>query len=279
MLAALAGGDLQLQGDGRLYADLHQREHQDLLGYDPDEYLQSPNFWLSRVHPDDLPRDGEFSRLFEQGRLTYEYRFRKRMAATAGSVIACFWCATATGEPIEVVGAWSDISARKLAEEAQRETEQRLIDAIESIGEGFAFYNAEDRLVLCNTRYREMLHADGMDEIAPGTPFESIVRKAVAAVASAISTRSARSSGSRERLRRHRNPGPPIIQRRTDGRWIQVSERRVSGGGIVAVYSDLTELKENEERVARAHQLILDSLHYASRIQSAMLPAARRWRR
>ena len=73
-------------------------------------------------------------------------------------------------------------------------------------------------------------------------------------------------------MRQHRNPGAPILQRRTDGRWIQVSERRASLGGIVAVYSDLTELKESEERVARAHRFMLDSVRYASRIQSAMLP-------
>ena len=71
----------------------------------------------------------------------------------------------------------------------------------------------------------------------------------------------------------HRNPSSPTIQHRSDGRWIQVSERRVSGGGTVAVYSDITELKDNEERVAKAHRLILESLRYASRIQSAMLPA------
>ena len=76
----------------------------------------------------------------------------------------------ADGNPLEVVGSWSDISARKLAQEKQRETEQRLVDAIESIGEGFAFYDAEDRLVLCNSRYREMFQNGGVDHVTPGTP-------------------------------------------------------------------------------------------------------------
>ena len=47
------------------------------------------------------------------------------------------------------------------------------------------------------------------------------------------------------------------------------------GGGTVAVYSDLTEVKESEQRAAAANQLILQSLRYASRIQSAVLPARR----
>jgi adenylate cyclase len=51
---------------------------------------------------------------------------------------------------------------------------QCLIDAIESISEGFAFYDAEDRLQLCNTRYRELLYAGTDVELEPGTPFEAI---------------------------------------------------------------------------------------------------------
>jgi serine phosphatase RsbU (regulator of sigma subunit) len=54
-----------------------------------------------------------------------------------------------------------------------------------------------------------------------------------------------------------------------------VSERLASLGGIVAVHSDLTELKENEERVVQAHRFMLESVRYASRIQSAMLPNRR----
>ncbi len=112
-----------------------------------------------------------------------------------------------------------------------------------------------------------------MGEIEPGTLFETIVRNAAASGRLTEANIVGAGQWSEQRLERHRNPGPPVILRWEDGRWIQVSERRVGGGGAVAVYSDLTELKENEERAANAHRLLLDSLHYASRIQSAMLPA------
>jgi adenylate cyclase len=55
---------------------------------------------------------------------------------------------------------------------------QRLIDAIESISEGFALYDAEDRLVLCNSRYRDILYPGIAAAIVPGTPFETVVRHA-----------------------------------------------------------------------------------------------------
>ena len=37
------------------------------------------------------------------------------------------------------------------------------------------------------------------------------------------------------------------MQRRSDGRWVMVSERRTEDGGTVAVYSDITELKQREQ--------------------------------
>ena len=46
-----------------------------------------------------------------------------------------------------------------------------------------------------------------------------------------------------ERLARHRKPGEPIIQQRTDGRWVQITERETHDGGIVAIYADITDLK------------------------------------
>jgi PAS domain S-box-containing protein len=245
-----------------------------LLGYEPSEYLENADFWVSRVHPDDAQRVmAEVGSVFKSGHHVCEYRFRRRDGTYCWVNDELHLLRDPDGNPFEVVGSWSDISARKRAEEAESESRQRLVDAIESIGEGFAFYDVKDSLVLCNTRYQEMLHSDGIDEIAPGTPFATIVRNAIASGRIPEAERVGPEIWLEQRLARHRNPGPPNIQRRSDGRWIQVSERQVSGGGTVAIYSDLTELKENEERVANAHRLILESLHYASRIQSAMLPA------
>ena len=50
-----------------------------LFGYAASEYLENPNFWRERVHPDDLPRiEGEMDALFEQGHHAIEYRFRRK---------------------------------------------------------------------------------------------------------------------------------------------------------------------------------------------------------
>ena len=140
-----------------------------------------------------------------------------------------------------------EVEEKNLREVA--EARQRLIDAIESISEGFALYDREDRLVLSNSRYRELLYSDLAIELTPGTTFEHIIRRS--AERGYIRDAEGRfEEWVADRLSRHRNPGEPWVQRRAEGRWIMISERRITGGGTVAVYSDITELKQREENLA-----------------------------
>jgi adenylate cyclase len=83
-------------------------------------------------------------------------------------------------------------------------------------------------------------------DLLPGTPFETIIRRT--AERGYIKDAEGRvEEWVAERLQRHRNPGEPHVQRRSNGRWVMVSERRTDDGGTVAVYSDITELKQREE--------------------------------
>ena len=129
---------------------------------------------------------------------------------------------------------------------------QRLIDAIESISEGFAFYGPDDRLELCNSRYIELLYGGADFEIEAGSPFEAILWRAVerGLIHQAADDPEAYVQ---QRLAQHRDPGPPTLQHRADGRWILIAERRVAGGGTVAVYSDITELKQRETALEEAN--------------------------
>jgi HAMP domain-containing protein len=130
-----------------------------------------------------------------------------------------------------------------------RETRRRLSDAIESISEAFSLYDSDDRLVVCNSKYRSLLYPGIADEIVPGMSFEDIVRRAIKRgyIKDAQDDPETWLAG---RLARHRQPSGPHIQQRGDGRWILVSERKTEDGGTVAVYSDITELKQREEELA-----------------------------
>ncbi len=283
--AARARFDLLLHGApavvysfeaGGSYAPTFVSENiQRVLGYEPDQYLKDPDFWRSRVHPEDLAEvEAGQATLFEQGRNVAEYRFRKADGIYCWVSDEQHLVKDQNGNPLEVIGSWSEVTARKTAEqEALAQSERRLTDAIETISEGFSLYDNEDRLVLGNAKYAELFdHGEGAPK--PGTTFEEIIRSSVAH--GLIQDAKGREEGwIRQRLAEHRHPGLPLLQRRSDGRWLQISERRTETGGTVAVYSDLTEVKESEQRAAAANQLILQSLRYASRIQHAVLPARR----
>ena len=99
----------------------------DLLGYDREEYLKSPDFWRNRVHPGDLPRIEEgYERLFEEGRLSSEYRFRKKDGSYCWVGDEQQLLRDAAGDPIEVVGSWNDITARKQIGEALVAAQDRI---------------------------------------------------------------------------------------------------------------------------------------------------------
>ncbi len=125
---------------------------------------------------------------------------------------------------------------------------RRLVDAIENSSEGFAFYDPDDRLVLCNTRYKELLYPNTDIDIEPGTAFETIIRKA--AEERHIDDAEGRiDEWVAKRLALHNSPGKPWIQQRSGGQWILITERKTGDGGTVAIYSDITDLKQREEEL------------------------------
>ncbi len=139
-------------------------------------------------------------------------------------------------------------SARKALARASR-AEERLKDAIETVPEGFALFDADDRLLAFNEKYRRIYHS-AADIIQPGARFEDIIRT------SALRGQMADAVGDVEgwvarRLAQHRSPEGPIEQRLDDGRWLRIEERRTADGGIVGFRTDITELKQREESIQR----------------------------
>jgi adenylate cyclase len=223
-----------------------------VLGYEPSEYLQNADFWRSRVHPDDLARvEAESSALYKNGRHTVEYRFLKKDGTDCWVNDEQRLIRDGGGQPIEVIGSWSDISRRKNAEAASRQSEQRLTDAIETISEGFSLYDADDRLVICNSAYGELLYP-GLGTPTPGTPFEALARNSVA-LGLVEEAKGRAEEWIAARLTKHRQPGEPHVQRRSDGRWIHINERKTTEGGTVAVYTNITEIKNAEEEIRAAN--------------------------
>jgi signal transduction histidine kinase/DNA-binding response OmpR family regulator len=163
-----------------------------------------------------------------------------------------------------------ELSSKELSDARDEATaaRRRLTDALESISEGFFLFDAEDRLVVCNSRFRE-LYPGLADIVVPGVTFDTILRTVTQR---GILTDPAGRTEEwiQERLERHRNPGGPILHHQSDGLWIQISERKTQDGGTVGVYTDVTELKQREQELAAARDEAMQATQAKSQFLASM---------
>ena len=139
-----------------------------------------------------------------------------------------------------------------------RASHARMIEAIESVPQGFSLFDANDRLVIYNRKYREIVSQPGA-EVQPGDSFESIIcriakRGDIPAAIGDID------SWVKMRLDMHRNPQGPYIQQRSSGEWVMINERKTQDGGTVAVTTDISALKNAEQAAEDAKARLADSL-------------------
>ncbi len=153
---------------------------------------------------------------------------------------------------------WQQTQQLQQANDRAAQAHGRLIDAIETISEGFALFDSEDRLVLCNSRYRDLLYPGLQDAVTEGATFESILRRA--AENGLIQDAKGRvEEYLAMRLARHHDPAGPYTQERSSGFWVQINERKTGDQGTVAIYSDITELKLREAELAEAHDKAMEA--------------------
>jgi diguanylate cyclase (GGDEF)-like protein/PAS domain S-box-containing protein len=134
------------------------------------------------------------------------------------------------------------------SETRARHAEARLRQAIESVLDGFALWDADDHLVLANQRYRDLYPALA-DHIRPGVSFAELARRLAwsGCIPEAVGREGAWVS---ERVARSRmGDGEPFERQLADGRWLRVSDRRTAEGGLVTLHSDITELKRQAEEL------------------------------
>jgi PAS domain S-box-containing protein len=162
-------------------------------------------------------------------------------------------------------GMGSDITAEVEATGRLAELQTRFREAIESVDGGFALWDADDRLVVSNAGYANA-YPQIADLLKPGITFEQLLRAAAGRGMYRPDSQELEAF-IRERLHTHRNPSGAIEQHLSDGRWIQIKERRAAAGGILSSWSDITEIKRreqalraSEERFALAAQSVNDGI-------------------
>ncbi len=139
---------------------------------------------------------------------------------------------------MHLIGIAVDITEQKSLAEKTVEADLRLRDAIETIPEAFVLWDAGDRLVLCNSHFQR-LHKLPDSAVTPGTSYETVIE-----VGSMPEVRSRlHETGSQ-------TPGARTFEAQLeDGSWLHISERRTKDGGYVSVGTDITRIKEHEQKL------------------------------
>lgn len=140
------------------------------------------------------------------------------------------------------------------SEQESRQLRVQLTEAIESLTEGFALYDAEDRLVMCNSKFHK-IYQESADLLVPGQLFEDHVR------ISAYRGQIAEAVGHEEewvqkRIKQHQNPEGNYRQKLSNGQWLLISEQKTAEGGIAGVRTNITQQVLYEEELRSSLDLI-----------------------
>ncbi len=147
-----------------------------------------------------------------------------------------------------------DLTEQKAREAELKQARETLEDAIESLVEGFALYDKDDRLITCNQRYRDF-NTMTADVLVPGVKWEDFIRigaergqyvEAIGRVEEFLEDR----KKDRQELR------SDLEFQQTDGRWFRFSNQRTRQGGIVVTRRDFTGRKEMERALQDSEALI-----------------------
>ncbi|UXN59387.1 response regulator [Phyllobacterium zundukense] len=146
-----------------------------------------------------------------------------------------------------------DGQAERRALEAAAEHQRNTVrTAIETIPDGFALFDADDKLVLVNQRYLEIF-PETADLMTPGTSFEDIMRAQAERGRTEID-RAERETWLKEAMRRQQDPHGTMERQFANGTWIRVAKRKTPEGGTVAVYTDITDLKRRHTELEEARR-------------------------
>ena len=233
---------------------------------------------LTFVHPEHHRQAAQRASLTTEENQKMEFVEQRRLrldgseyfAEVAGTAI------TWRGKPAAMV-IIRDITDRKrvlseamAADQRTKTMEGRLLEAIETMTEGFALFDSEERLLVFNSRYRDEIWPQLADIIRPGCTFEEILKTAFARGVWKGTDVDEQTLFERARARHRDLPAISEVVY-PDGRCLRHSIHRTSDGGTVAVYSDITESKKQEQLIREReerHRRLLETLPDAVVIHS-----------
>ena len=160
-----------------------------------------------------------------------------------------------------LVSIYTDVTELKTSEQQAQAARQRFAEAIESITSGFALWDPEDRLVVFNRRYKEYFEGFA-DMVVPGAHFRDLIRTGIERGMFAADDPDAELD--KIVARRAEISGEPRERHLANGLWLQITDHRTADGGVVSIYTDVTELKTREQEARAARQRFEDAIESIS---------------
>jgi len=218
-----------------------------ILGLKPRDALLSFGEVNGLVHPDDIDLYGLAGQLTDATATLVDHAFRMRHAN--GNWVwlraRCELVQQSGDSGAHLIGIAVDITEQKTLVERTVEADLRLRDAIETIPEAFVVWDAQNRLVLCNSNFQE-LHNLPDESIKAGASYESVVAAGRKPVVRSKVTSEGQSPGART-----------FEAQLDDGRWLHISERRTKDGGYVSVGTDITNIKRHEVKLMESERRLM----------------------
>ena len=222
----------------------------DLLGYEPCHQM------LSFGEVDDIihPEDGDLFKLAKRivARETDQIDQVFRMRHANGQWVwmrARAQVVDPDAPEIHLIGIAVDITEQHQLAQRSETADMRLRAAIENTSESFVLWDPERRLVMCNTKFQQDNGLSDRD-VTPGTLRDVLEarRKPFA-----LERRLANASGPRA--------GTTFERQLTDGRWLQVNELRTGDGGTLSVGTDITQIKQHQEKLVDSERRLMATIH------------------
>ncbi len=232
---------------GRMY---WSRSMYELLGYEPTAAMLSFGQVNAIIHP----KDGDLLEIARQVTAnevqSIDRIFRMRHADGHWvSMRARAKVSDRESPEMHLVGIAVDVTEQQELAMRSETADIRLRTAVENVPESFVLWDAEERIVMCNTIYLDHMGLTEADVVAGTSRAEVEKRKTEFAF-------ERRLAGPMNR------GGNRTFERRlADGRWLQVNELPTKDGGTVSIGTDITQLKQHEEKLVDSERRLMATIH------------------
>jgi len=219
-----------------------------LLGLPPSAKTMAFRAISQALHPDDDLR-GEINRHLREGTSLFDGCFRLRHADGHWVALRLRGQITRRLQDREPCLTGIAVIAEHDFAPGSADENARLRDAVETISEAFVLWDRDNRLVMCNSKYQQF-HGLPDDMVRAGSPYDEVI----AAASEPIVSKRVAVAGTDD------DDSRTYEAQIDDGRWLHINERRTRDGGYVSVGTDITVLKESQQRLADSEQQLKASV-------------------